>query len=114
MFSPEGFISLNEVSEILLELAQEWRLETPHEDDPNPEGISGPGAFDFYDPDWKRSAAYKEWLFQSFLKRHEENLFVCTLSGSAIKLSQTLVMRDRVYDGYFEDTKDAWTRVRTH
>jgi hypothetical protein len=36
MFAPNGYMSLDEVFDNLRDVAYQWRLETPHEDDPNP------------------------------------------------------------------------------
>ena len=114
MFAAEGFISLSEIVEILADLATEWRLANPHRDDPEPNGIPSDVEFGYADPNWHRSAAYREWLLQCFLNRHEMNLFATTPNGRALKLSGTLVQRHHLYDGLFEDNPDGWRGMVEH
>jgi hypothetical protein len=114
MFAPEGYISLEEIAEILDELAQEWRLSTPHDDDPKPGGYFDNDTFSFIDDEWQRSGAYSGWLMQCFLNRHETNLYVCTPPGRPLKVARSLVRRIRMYDGPFLDQKTNWASLIDH
>lgn len=114
MFAPEGYISLDELVGILDTIAMEWRFATPHPNDPKPGGSFVDNSFHFIDDKRVRGDAYREWLFQCFLNRHENNLFACTESGRALKLSRSVVLRLRVFDGPFIDMPEHWIVMTKH
>jgi hypothetical protein len=114
VFAPEGFISLDEIECILDDIAWEWRLATPHRDDPSPGGFLEADTFDFVDDAGNRHVAYRKWLFQSFLNRHERNLYACSSNGKPLKLSMNLVSRFKLFDGPFLDTRKDWDSIISH
>lgn len=114
MFAPEGYISLDELVGILDTIAMDWRFATPHPNDPKPGGCFVKDSFHFIDDERVRSDAYRDWLLQCFLNRHENNLFACTKSGRALKLSKSVVLRLKLYDGPFIDTPEQWSSITKH
>lgn len=114
MFAPEGYLSLDEIFLILGDIAMDWRLGAPHPNDPTPGGTFQDNPFLVEDENSNRSAAYQEWLFHSFLNRHESNLFASTASGRALKLSPSVVGRHRVYSGPFFDEPAVWNSIVEH
>lgn len=114
MFAPEGYLSLSEIEDIFGQLADNWRLETPNPDDPEPSGIYVPEQFSFIDDNYLRGEAYRQWLFQCFLNNEEGNLYACTPSGNALKLAPAILLRLRVYDGPFPDNPSGWKSLAAH
>jgi hypothetical protein len=115
VFAPEGFISLDEIDEILGELAWEWHIAAPHPDIAKPtEVFEEAELFGEVDLTKGRPRAYKEWLFQCFLNRHERELYACSPTGQPLKLSTNIVARVKIYDGPFDDTEKGWKGIISH
>ena len=104
MFCPEGYLTLFEIYEILLEAGDNHARENlpPLFDKAPTSGFY----IDTGDDLETMGRAYGEWLFQNFLWRFASDLCACQNTGVVVRLAASTSHSTKVFNGPFPDSID--------